>query len=102
MASGVEQNAPETGYVSRSWLRDLVQAEARFGAHGAVSRHPHFGGGAGERYHEVVAHEVKLMLVPPSFVEVGFHVVAVVHLLPDVLVYLSCNIRFVIYLVMQG
>ena len=83
----MHEDAIEAGDVSRGRLGDVIEAEARFRAHGAVRGHPHFGGGAGVRNNKIIHNEVELMVVS-VFVGVDFHVVTVADLLLDVLVHL--------------
>ena len=87
VAPGAHQDSLEAGNVSRGRLGDLVEAEASFGLHGTICGHPHLGGAAGGGDHEVVAHEVQLVFLS-GLLYVDLHVVPVVDLLLNVLIYL--------------
>ena len=64
MTPGAHKDSSEAGNVSGGRLGDLVEAEASFGFHGAVSSHPHLCVAAGGGDHEVVANKMKLIILP--------------------------------------
>ena len=74
LAPGAHEDSSEAGGVSRGRLRDVIEAEARLGAHGVVGGHPHLGRGAGAGYNKVVSPKVKLVVFP-VVLRVDLHVV---------------------------
>ena len=94
VTSGVHEDSSEAGDVSRGRLSDVIEAVAGLGAHGAVSGHSHLGRGAGAGYNKVVSHKVKLVFLP-VVLRVDLHVVSVINLLLDVLVYLCRDLGLV-------
>ena len=66
-------------------MGDLVEPEAGFSSHGAVSGHSNLGGAAGGGNHKVVAHKVKLIFLSGVFY-VDLHVVPIVDLFLNVFV----------------
>ena len=47
VTSGTQENATEAGNVSGGRLSNIIEAEARFRAHGTVCSHPDFDRGTG-------------------------------------------------------
>ena len=61
----------------------------------------HLNRQAGGRDHEVVTHEVELMIVEAGCGGINLHIVSVLHLFVDMLIHSSCDIWFGEYLVVE-
>ena len=94
VTSGTQENTVEAGDVSRGRLGNIIEAEARFRAHGTVCSHPDFGRRTGSRNNKIVTNKMELELLS-GLVDVDGDVVTIVHLLLDVTIYFFGNIGFV-------
>jgi len=101
VTSGAQQDSSHVGNVSWSRLRDVVEAEAGLGVHGAVRRHSNLGGRAGRRHHKIVGNIMELILVP-VVLRVNLDVIPIVDLLIDIFIHLCRNFRFISNSDVQG
>ena len=91
VTSGTQENTVEAGDVSGGRLGNIIEAEARFRAHGTVCSHPDFSRRTGSRNNKIDANKMELELLS-GLVEVDGDVVAIVHLLLDVTIYFFGNV----------